>query len=317
MGMMGRTHAAAYARAAREGLPCTLKFFSDPAIDRIDTAEFAPARTAAHVAELLADPAVHLVSICTPTDTHIELALRALAAGKHVLLEKPVSLRSGDARHLAHAARESGRLVMPAMCVRFWPGWSHLRAMIRDRRYGGLRSLHIDRHAPPPAWNAFYADESRSGGAIVDLHIHDTDFVWWVLGGPASVCTTGWAACSTTTFTFPDGPHVRASAGWTHTPTLGFRMRFSACFELATVEYDCTPSRGPATLSVFHAGGSDTIDLGTLTGYDEQVRHMIGVVARGGGEGDLAATLDQAAEVLAINEAERLSLRTGLPVRVS
>src|SRR5439155_20196101 len=73
------------------------------------------------LAEMLADPAVQLVDICAPTDTHPELAIAALRAGKHVLCEKPLARTAELAREIAGAAAKTNAFLMPAMCLRFWP----------------------------------------------------------------------------------------------------------------------------------------------------------------------------------------------------
>src|SRR5262249_22988508 len=141
---------------------------------------FDPAATATcqRHEDLLANPAVQLVSICTPTDTHVDLAIAALRAGKHVLLEKPVALVAKDAARLADTARAAGTLCIPAMCMRFWPGWTFLRDAYRDGRFGQLRALSLHRLGSGPGWSSdFYRNVARSGGALVDQHIHDTDFV--------------------------------------------------------------------------------------------------------------------------------------------
>src|SRR5205085_11624678 len=99
---------------------------------------FDPARLKAYedAEELIADPDLDLISVCTRTDTHIDLATRCLRAGKHVLLEKPVSLKSDEIRQLANVAREAGKLCMPAMCIRFWPQWAWLKRRVDDRTLG-------------------------------------------------------------------------------------------------------------------------------------------------------------------------------------
>jgi predicted dehydrogenase len=117
------------------------------------------------------------VSICTPTDSHIELAMTALAAGRHVLVEKPVALRSAEVARLAQAAAPAGRVCMPAMCMRFWPGWEWLKERIEAGEFGRVRSATFQRVGAPPDWSAFYGDYARSGGPLHDLHIHDADFI--------------------------------------------------------------------------------------------------------------------------------------------
>src|SRR5688572_1944202 len=144
LGFMGRIHIQAYQAAQRDGFPCRLLAVADPNPDRraghppavgnlggpAPERLFDPSQVRGYSTpeELLADRDVQLVSICTYTDSHVDLALKALAAGKHVLLEKPVALRSAEVKRLADTARSAKTICMPAMCMRFWPGWDWLKA---------------------------------------------------------------------------------------------------------------------------------------------------------------------------------------------
>jgi len=321
LGFMGATHLRAYAAAARDGFPCRVVAVSDKSADRragagaaggnIGDAKqellFDPASVRAYerASDLLADPGVSLVSVCTPTDTHVELALAAINAGKHVLLEKPVALRSADAQRLADAARAARTLCMPAMCMRFWPGWTLLRDAVRDGRWGGLRALTLHRLGSGPTWSqSFYQDVTRSGGALVDLHIHDTDFVVHLLGTPAAVRSSGGPMHITTLYDFPALPGVAvcAEGSWSMNPAFGFRMQYRAAFERATVEFDLAKS--PA-VTVFADGAATQPDLPAGTGYDGQVRHLISAITAGAR--NLDATLDEAVTVARVLEAEARS----------
>jgi predicted dehydrogenase len=342
LGFMGRTHVGAYQAASLAGLPCELVAVCDPDpakragvaggggnLGSATGAEgrlFDPARVRGYagVDGLLADASVQLVSVCTYTDSHVELAAKAARAGKHVLVEKPVALTSAAVEGLIAQVRGSGRLVMPAMCMRFWPGWDWLTGMVRQGEgceWGRLRSVTFQRLGSGPAWSSdFYGDAARSGGALFDLHIHDADFVCGLFGPPRRVSSAGSMNHVTTQYFYDGGPgvvaapgHVVAEGAWDLAPTAGFRMRYLANFERATAEWDL--SRTPA-LMVHTAAGSSPVPLDGTTGYDGEVRHLVEVIARGGGEGDLRATLADAALVARVLEAERESLERGGPVGV-
>src|ERR1019366_5299870 len=77
--------------------------------------------------EVLADPEVDLVDLCVPTPLHPEQSIAALKAGKHVLCEKPLAISSSRARKIVQAAQAASGFFMPAMCMRFWPGWCCLK----------------------------------------------------------------------------------------------------------------------------------------------------------------------------------------------
>lgn len=327
LGFMGRTHLAAYRAAAAHGRPNRLVAVADASRERLtgrapaagnletgaDEALFDPRDVKGYTtpAELFADREVELVSICTPTPTHVELALAALAAGKHVLLEKPVALAASDVARLADVAREASTLCMPAMCMRFWPGWDWLRARVEDRSFGRVKSAVFRRLGTPPAWApGFYDDPERSGGALGDLHVHDADFVRWCFGAPRSVVSTGTLDHVTTLYRYADGPeHVVAEGAWDHTPGFGFRMRYTVIFERATADFDL--GREPKLL-LAQGGESRPVEIAPTAGYDGEVAHLLDALATGRRE--LAATLDEALGLARMLEAERRSLRTGMPV---
>src|SRR5438876_11427570 len=86
--------------------------------------------------DVLADPEVELVDLCTPTPLHPEQSIAALKAGKHVLCEKPLGRTSAAAREIVKAADSASGFIMPAMCMRFWPGWSWLKEAVEKQTYG-------------------------------------------------------------------------------------------------------------------------------------------------------------------------------------
>jgi predicted dehydrogenase len=322
LGLMGRVHVEAYAAAARAGQNCRLVAVSDRNASRLDGLAvdggnlqsgaggrrlFDPAHvaTSRDVDALLANPAVDLVSICTPTDTHVELATAALRAGKHVLVEKPVALDPLAIRRLADVARDSGRICMPAMCMRFWPGWSHVLDAARDGRWGRVTSASFQRLGSRPDWGeGFYADTARSGGALFDLHVHDADFVFALFGMPATVASTGSLDHVTTLYRFADGPrHVVAEGGWAQARGFPFRMRFLVNFERATAEFD---SRRQKPFEITTETGPEPVDRSENTGYDFEIRHALKSVSEG--RTSTAVQLSDAECVTRILNAERESL---------
>ena len=329
LGFMGRTHLAAWQAAERAGLSCKLVAVADGERARLDGRAQATGNLSTGASEVLFDPRalfsstdarelfarpdVQAVSICTPTDTHVELALAALAAGKHVLVEKPVALRSADVARLAAAARAARTLCMPAHCMRFWPGWDWLKERVADGSLGPVQSAVFQRLGTRPKWSSFYADPARTGGALVDLHIHDADFVRWLFGDPFEVASTGSLDHVTTLYRYPDGPaHVVAEGAWDHDAGFQFRMRYIVVFEHATADFDF--GRTPQLLLV-REGKAEPVALPQASAYEEQVKHFLGAIVEGGRE--LRATIDDALGVARLLEAERESLESGRAMRLS
>ncbi|MCH7793413.1 MAG: Gfo/Idh/MocA family oxidoreductase [Planctomycetes bacterium] len=324
LGFMGARHIRAYAAAGREN-PCRIVAVCDRDEDRLTgTASgsgnigsgaedrlFDPAELATYtdVEAMLADDSVELVSVCTHTDTHVDTAIAALRAGKHVLVEKPVAIEPDDISRLAVAADESGRLCMPAMCMRFWPAWAWLKDRIDDESFGRVQSAVFRRLGSMPTWaRDFYADESRSGGALVDLHIHDTDFVTHCFGMPRSVSSAGSVNHVTTAYRFSDaGPrHVVAEGAWGHSPSFGFHMSFIVSFERATVAFDLAREQ---QLVLYGHERPEPIDVDSSSGYDGEIRALLQAVREKAPVPP--ATLREAIDVARVLGAERASLLTG------
>jgi len=330
---MGGTHLAAFEAARADGFDCEVVAVCDrDAARRAGLAEasgnlatgaqaprlFDPAavRTFADPLDLLADPDVDLVSVCTPTDTHVDLAIRALEAGKHVLVEKPVALASREVARLADASRRlPGQICMPAMCMRFWPGWDWLAERIFGGGFGPVRSATFQRIGTAPHWGAdFYGDPSRSGGALFDLHVHDVDFLRWCFGDPIEVTAGGSLQHVASLYRFDGGPEiVVAEAGWDAAPGLPFRMRFTVHFAEATAEFDLAR---PFPLLLCRDGSCNAVPLPAETGYDGEIRALLGQILGSEAAPPLPG-LDEAWGVTRVLEAERESLETGRPVAIT
>lgn len=326
LGFMGRTHLRAYAAAAASGDPCAVVAVCDPRLGDARRAGpavrgnlerggegplYDPAATArcADPDGLFARADVDLVSICTPTDTHVDLARRALAAGKHVLVEKPVALDEAGVRALIAARDRAGRLCVPAMCVRWWPAYAWLRRRVRDGSLGRVRSAIFTRLGSRPAWSDFYADASRSGGALFDLHVHDADLVAHLFGPPRAVTSAGTDDHVATVYHYDAGPPLAVAEGGWLAGALPFRMRYLVEFDRAVADFDL--ARDPPLL-LCDASGPRPIGLAPGTGYEAEVRAMVRAAA--GDASGLLATLEDALLTTRLLLAERESLRAARTV---
>lgn len=326
LGFMGATHLAAWARAAVDGHPNRLVAVCDR--DRARRggavgvgpagavrADFDPRGVAlyAEPAELFDDPAVDIVSITTPTDSHVPLALAALAAGKHVVVEKPVALEPAAVERLQRAAAKATTLCMPAQCMRFWPGWDWLIARVDDGSLGRLLELHIRRLASRPDWgDGFYADPERCGGVLHDLHVHDADLLRRMLGEPRSVTASHHAGGLTIAYDYRDGPErVSAEASWARDPSLPFFMGYEARFERAGASWSSSREQ-PLLLET--DGRCQPLELSPLSGYDGQLRHLLAVLS--GRLPGLDVTMADAVASTRMLTAAAESLASGATVRL-
>ena len=205
--------------------------------------------------DIVAAPDVDLVDICLPTPLHREITVAALAAGKHVLCEKPMALEVADCDAMILAASKARGQFMVAQCIRFWPEYVYLKQCLDDRRFGRLLALNLRRQseAPSHSLNNWLNQPKISGGALFDLHIHDADFAMHLLGKPRAVTAQG-AGRSPDGFDrvhalwdYPAGPCVQIEGYWDMPAGFGFNMGFTARFENAALVYDLNTGK-PLTL---------------------------------------------------------------------
>ena len=172
---------------------------------------------------LIDDERVDVVAVTLPTPTHADVTVRALEAGKHVLCEKPMAMSYAECLEMLAVAEEVSGKLMVAQCVRFFPAYEFLYETVESGRLGRLLQLSLWRGSTPPpwSWQNWLLDHKRSGGMILDLHVHDADFVQHLLGRPRAVCSTGAIGPSggydvvDTQYIYGDKMAVRASGNVT------------------------------------------------------------------------------------------------------
>ena len=182
-GFMGASHAANY-RALGERV--RVKYVASRTRGA-QVAEQVGAEFTTDLDAAIRDPEVDAVDVCLPTPLHRSAAEAALAAGKHVLLEKPIALTAEDADAIVAAAGASDRVFMVGLTLRFWPEYVELQRRVAAGELGRPLAVQASRLSPPPDWNDWMADASQSGGAAVDLMVHDFDQLNWLLGRPRRV----------------------------------------------------------------------------------------------------------------------------------
>ncbi|MDQ1129174.1 Gfo/Idh/MocA family protein [Microbacterium sp. SORGH_AS_0888] len=151
-------------------------------------AEFGIANAHGSYEALVADPEVDIVYVATPHPAHAENALAAIAAGKHVLVEKPFTLTGEEAARVADAAAGAGVLAMEAMWTRYLPHMARIRELLADGALGEVRTVfadHTQRISTDPAHRLNALE--LGGGALLDLGIYPVSFAWDVLGAPETV----------------------------------------------------------------------------------------------------------------------------------
>lgn len=265
---------------------------------------------------------VDVVDICLATPMHREIAIAALEAGKHVVCEKPLAATVADAEPIvaaAQAAERAGKgFFMPAMCMRFWPAWQWLKAAVDDGRFGRVQSATFVRNTGAPG--GWFRDGEISGGAAMDLHIHDTDYIHWLFGTPKAVTSQGYTGATgkidhlATFYHYDDVPLVYGEGSWTYDSGSGFLCHATLNFEHATAHFDIAesaPGKGSG-LKLAREGRLEPVDCtsyGYNDGWEGQLRYFMNCVRTG----ERPRVVDAAAalESMRTVEAECRSAETG------
>ncbi len=255
-GFMGKVHAECYSNLSKAKLVAVAD------IDQKKADELAKKYNACSISQpnkVIEDENIHLIDICLPTFLHKEYAIKAAQAGKHILCEKPIALRLEDADEMIKEAKKAGVKFMVAQVIRFWPEYVKLKQIYQEGTLGKLLSLSLTRLGllPTWSWNKWMLDPEKSGGAILDLHIHDTDYLLYLLGKPISLFSQGIKTKIGyghifTTFTFPEGIVAFVEGGWDIVADeFPFTMTYRAIFEKGVIEFN---NRKEMTLSVYSKG---------------------------------------------------------------
>ncbi len=140
--------------------------------------------------DVLSRDDVDAVYVATTHNFHIDGALEAIAAGKPVLIEKPIVRNSAELRRLRAAAEEANVLVMEAMWSRFLPHYTIIRAVLDSGELGTVRFVRAEFNGRGRGIDRMENPE-LAGGAALDLGVYPASFIHWVLGSPLAITAHG------------------------------------------------------------------------------------------------------------------------------
>lgn len=280
--------------------------------------------------QLLADPNVDLVDICLPTDQHETVVLDALAAGKHVLVEKPIATELPAANRMIEAATKAGRQLLVGQVLPFFPEFAFAAQTVRSGKYGKLLAAHFRRVIAQPNWSSDMSDFRKLGGWGVDLHIHDNHYIGLLCGVPKQVFSRGLLQEGLvnhvhTNYLF-ENPNlaVTAVSGGIAAKGLAFGHGFEMYLEQATIVYDAGTYAGewvvnrPLTL-IANDGSAAKPELNGSTewcaAFTAELQAAVNSIATRRESPELSGTL--ALNALRLCEAERQSIANGKIVDVA
>jgi len=240
-GYIGARHIEAWRR-----LGVTLHGYTRSAARRAEVAAAFPEVTWHRELGTLLD-AVEVVDVCTPTDSHAPLVLRAAAAGRHVVCEKPMARTLDEASAMLAGCADAGVQLHVGHLVRYVDGYAAAHEAVRAGEVGRLLTLRLYRGTAVPSWADWFADPGRSGGVLLDLGIHDIDYARWVAGDVVRVeAAMVEPGVGRAVLTHEGGAVSEVTAAWGPSGT-PFRTEFEIVGTDGRLDHDSTADRaGPA-----------------------------------------------------------------------
>jgi predicted dehydrogenase len=240
---------------------------------------------------------MNTIDICVPTWLHFLLAAQAIENGFHVFIEKPLCIRSKDAYTLARKASEKQVFAQVGQCLRFWTEYEYLKSLVDDGLYGKMEYLKLRRLSPRPGWgtSTWMLDDWCSGGAALDLQIHDADFALYLFGKPEKIKSFVHHGCCKYSGIVSELKYkdltVMTEGSWDYPSSFPFEMSYIASFEKATVLFSSLyglkvcPVEGDSFVpelkkacTVQTEAGGNISDLG---GYYNELYYFIDCINKG------------------------------------
>lgn len=234
--------------------------------------------------KMIADEDLDFVDITLPTFLHAEAAIYAMQQGLNVLCEKPMALNTKECQMMIDASKDNNKILMIAQCLRFWPEYRYLKSCVDDNRYGNVVSGYFFRGGSTPlwSWDNWLMDGERSGGCILDQHVHDIDMINYLFGMPQAVSSlgtkniksTGYDAVSTN-YSYLNMT-INAQDDWTINGKFGFKQEYRVNFEKASLHFN-----GSGIKIYPHDGDGFDALIKKESAYYLEIKHFINLINEG------------------------------------
>ena len=251
VGFMGRTHAEAYKQLA----DVSLSGIAGRGQERARTfAEEYHCTNYPQPEELIKNPKFDIIDVCLPTYLHEHYVVLAASHGKHVLCEKPFALTLEAADRMIEATRKAGVKFMAGQVLRFWPEYMKIKELYDQGILGKLNIVYANRLAQFPNWGDWFQDIEKSGGGLIDLHLHDIDYMRYLLGSVRSVYAVG---------------KQEQNSAWNHVVSI---LNFTSGAKAVVEGSNQMTTDYPFTMSVRAVGEKGTVDFSFKAGFNLEER---------------------------------------------
>ncbi|MER3412709.1 MAG: hypothetical protein C4341_00405 [Armatimonadota bacterium] len=321
-GAMGRTHARHYSKMDDVSL---IVFDIERESAESLRSQAANASVCNSLDQLLSS--VDAVDVCLPTHLHKEVVLTALEAKLPTLCEKPLARTVAECAEMVDAAYRHSTLLIPAQVVRFFPEFETAHRVVKSGRLGVISAIRTRRGgAQPRGAGEWFRNPDLSGGVLLDLAVHDFDWILWTFGPVARVFSqaltwsnVGALDYALTILTLDSGALAHVEATWADPG--GFRVTFEVVGSEALLEFD---SRLKATLrtatdplSLWERVGVRAAESNLAPCDDPYFKQLRAFLKAAMGEAPPAVRPEEGMAAVAVAEAAIESACSGRPVAPS
>lgn len=206
--------------------------------------------------EMIKNEKIDFALSVVPTYVHEEVAIKLMENGIHVISEKPMARNLEQCCNMIDAAKKYNVKLQIGQCCRFNDLRKSIKKIVEEGKYGKVIRAEFSRFSAAPlwSWNNWYMDFEKSGGAVLDLHVHDVDFIQWVFGVPNYVMSAAShvknkfeSICSNFVY---DGFYVTSMTDWSMSSP--FERRGTVNLETATIVL----KEGDLFVTVYEDGGN-------------------------------------------------------------
>ncbi len=332
-GFMGHMHAQCHVATGKSQITAV----ADVEQDKRDEAKAKyGCEVYATVEEMLAQADIDMVDICTPTYLHAEHVIAAARSARHILCEKPMALSVAECDKMIDEANATGVSLMVAHVIRFWPEYQVVKQLVDSMQFGAVLQVSARRLSPPASWcwQNWLNDPAKSGGAVMDLHVHDQDYINYLIGAPTKMQAQGtqgtgggWDAVMAIGSGYPGGAKSDAEGSLMMSSSFPFGMGLIVACEKASIKLD---SGALQTLMVYPNEGvpyapelpepqigastETSGNLSSLGGYFNEIQYFLSCLASGCKP--TVVTPEDAREAVRVCVAVRQSAESGQDVEL-
>lgn len=278
--------------------------------------------------EMMEKVDLDVIDICLPTFLHEEYVIKAARRKKNIFCEKPITLDTGKLEHMLDEIRENGAKIFVGQVLRFWPEYRKAKELMDSGELGEIRYIFAARLSEHPKWSDWYRKPENSGGGLLDLHLHDIDYLCWVFGKVNAVYATGkqsdfgsWNYVSTI-LEFASGISATVQGVMEMEKGYPFTMELKIVGSEKTFEYGMKAGNNLEDIGaskrntyLYDDGRVKELSIDRSDAYGIELEHFIECVSAGK-ESDIIDT-ESVRRVLYTIEAIKKSLETGQKVEVS